>query len=422
MFQLYDSGLEFQQIGRNLWEQGFKHYDKPFSYHAVEVILGNSVYIGMPAWGKIGVGAYRILHGGEPTKIKRKASDTLVVRKDESQYVRSLKPVFPPIVPVELWQRVHDRLRAREHTNPNYGKRRTRRKATHPLNGKLVCPDCDQPMVLGSSMPALGARGKRTRCFNCGTYRRFSRLQCHANTVGWDRLDFAIEMLLETVKGRIDRFTSDPVKALQKESWSKGCEFTQLLDSISEELETGTAEELAEYRKPPASPDTVILDVVFETYNRVHARKTHQLRQELNVIDGELTRIGTLLMEGLPSQTIKKQLFDRMAELEGRKGTIEPQLIPLTVRAETIAEQMESIRRTIEDSEKVMWARLLDSFIAKVVPRFDVDHVGPNRRRRAVLRSIEFIPRESDAARTVLPQVMEISAIRRDRDSSPRPG
>jgi DNA invertase Pin-like site-specific DNA recombinase len=422
MFELYDSGMGFREIGRSLWKQGFKHYDKPFGYHGVETILSNPVYVGLPAWGKIGVGVYRILYNGGPVRVRRKTSDTLVVRKDEAQYIQPQQPVFLPLVPVHLWESVRARLKERAHTNPDFGKRRTKCRTIHPLNGKLFCPDCGEPMVLGSSMPAQGKRGKKTRCFNCGTYRRFSRLKCHANTVGWDRLDGAIEVLLETVKGRVDRFVSDPAKALREEKWSKECEFTRLLCSIGEELETGSRGELAEYRKPPPSADTRILDIVFETYNRIHVRKTQDLRQELEDIDQELMRIGNVLLEGIPSQTVKKRLFDRMAELEARKKIVEPQLVPLTARAETVIAQMEAIRGTIEGTERVARAQMLDSFIEKVIPHFDVEYVGPNRRRRAVLRSVKFIPRESGAARNVLTEAMEIGAAHTDRDSSPRPG
>jgi hypothetical protein len=62
MYELYDKGLEFIPISDMLWDQGYKHYDKPFGWHGVETILRNPVYLGLPAWGKLGVGAYYILH------------------------------------------------------------------------------------------------------------------------------------------------------------------------------------------------------------------------------------------------------------------------------------------------------------------------------------------------------------------------
>lgn len=420
MFELYDSGMGFHAISRSLWGQGFKHYDKPFGHHGLEAILDNPVYIGLPAWGKNGVGAYRILLNGSPTKIRRKTSDTFVVHKDESHYVQPLKPVFAPIVPVDVWQRVHDRLRDRAHTNPDYGKRRTRERTSHPLNGKLYCPDCNEPMVLGSAMPAVNGRGKKTRCFNCGTYRRFCRLKCYANTVGWDRLDTAIDNLMETVKGRIDRLVADPLKTLREEEWARECELTDICTPIEDELIRGIEEGVIEEK--PGDPDKSIFDQAFELYDQIHASRTQSLRQELEGIDREQQRLGNLLLEGIPSETVKKQLFTRLAELEARKKKIEPQLVPLTAQANVLREQLHSISCTIESTEKAGLARLLDKFVEKAIPRFEILTVGPQKKRRAILRSVEFIPRQNEAARSILPVAMELGATRTDMDSSPPPG
>lgn len=413
-YELYDTGLGFAEISRRLWEQGFQHYDKPFGYHGVESILLNPVYVGRPAWGKVGVGTYRILHGGGPARIRRKSSDTLVVRKDESQYAVPVRPVFAPLVPPDLWQRVHDRLKARTHTNPNYGKRRTRSRATHPLNGKLYCPDCDRPMVLGSTMPAVGGRGRKTRCFNCGTYRRFSRVKCHANTVGWDRLDAALAELLRTVRGRIDRLVADPVQTLREERWAKDCELTRVLALVGKEtVETAEGPAAAALLRP-ADPSRGILDQVFEVYESMHAARSDGLRAELAGVEEELDRIGRLLLEGIPSQTVKRKLFDRMAELEERKRAVEPLLVPATARARDLMHQVEAVRRTIDQAEQAAMGRLLDTFVEKAVPRFEVEHVGPKRTRRTSLRSVEFVPRETAAATSILPQTMEFGASRRD--------
>jgi len=419
MFELYDSGLNFTEISGRLWEQGYKHYDKEFLYHGVETILANPVYLGEPAWGKVGVGVYRILHGGAPTIIRRKASDTLVIRKREDQAIKPLHPLFAPIVHPDLWRRVHDRLAGRARTNPQFGKRRTRTRTTHPLNGILFCPDCDTPMVLGSSMPAAGQGGKKTRCFNCGTYRRCSRRECYANTVGWDRLDSAVEKLLETVKGRIGRLIANPQKTLGEELWAKECELTHVMESIAREL-LDARRNPGEHADTPSDPDKPIFEAVVDAYNRMHAGRTEGMREELAVIERELKRLGDLLMEGIPSQTVKKQLFARMAELEARKKVAEPELAPLTVRADVLLQQLASLQRTIEDTDRASTAKLLDLFIEKVIPRFEVESVGPKKLRRAILRAVEFIPKKSPEANQILPQPMEICAARTGRGSSTR--
>ena len=417
MYELYDSGLGFTEISRYLCEQGYMHYDKEFLYHGVEVILSNPVYVGEPGWGKNGVGTYRILHDGGPARVKRKSTDPYVIRKGDDQSIKPLRPLFRPIVPVELWQRVHDKLAARARTNPQFGKRRTRRRATHPLNGKLICPDCDKPMVLGSSMPAVGQKGQKSRCFNCGTYRRYSRSQCHANTVGWDRLDAAVDVLLKSVKGRIDNLLTDPVKTLKEEGWAKECELTRLMSEIMEEVMKDPTDNSAdvELQTDPSKP---ILEVIANAYNRRHSARTAPLRQELDAINQEFTRIGDVLIAGVPSQTVKKQLFERMQKLEAQKQVLELRLTPLTARSDTLLDQLNSISRAIEETNRGAVARLLDTFVARVIPRFDVEYVGPKNRRRAILRSLEFIPHNTEAAANVLPHAMEIGASHKGRGSS----
>ena len=422
MYELYDVGLGFTEISCRLWEQGYKHYDKEFQYHGVETILANPVYVGEPGWGKNGVGAYRILHDGGPARIRRKASDTFVVRKKEDQFAKPLRPLFPPIVPVDLWLRVRARLANRPRTNSAFGRRRTRSQARHPLNGKLFCPDCDAPMVLGSSMPAVGQKGKKTRCFNCGTYRKSSRRKCHANTVGWDRLDAAVDQLLTTVKGRIDRLASDPTRTLQEEGWAKDCELTKAMEAVFQAVLDGPPEARAELDRPPGNPDTPLFDYIVAAYASMHAGQTEAVRADLDLVEQELRRIGTVLIEGVPSRTVRAQLDTRMAELEARKQDLTARLTPLTVRVDALRDQIAAVGRTIEDANRTSVAKLLDEFVEKVIPRFEVLEVGPSKSRRAVLRSVEFIPRRTEAAENILPRAMEFGATHKDRGSWPRPG
>jgi len=414
-YELYDAGMGFHEISRQLWNRGLKHYDKPFGYHGIETILSNPVYIGMPAWGKLGVGTYRVLHGGAPTRIKRKASDRQVIRKDEAQFVQPLKPIFNPMVSLDLWKRVHDRIKARSETNPHFGKRRTRSRSSHPLNGKLYCPDCDSPMVIGSSTPKRRS-GTKTRCFNCGTYRRFCRVKCNANTVGWDHLDTAVKQLLKSVKGRIDRLIADPEKVILQESWAKECELTR----ICGEINTGLIDAIAgkqhdELLSQPPDPKKPILEQAIELYNQIYAHKTEDFEREITSIEEELERIGQLLLEGIPSQTVKKKFYERLAELEARKRSIEPMLVRTTDRAEMLIEQLKAIRQTISDAQTVSLANLLDTFVEKVIPRFDVRIVGKGQ-RRAILRAVEFIPRKTTRAKEVMPSAMEIGVTHKGRD------
>lgn len=209
MYELYLDGMEFGAISDALWDEGLKHYDKPFGYHGIETILANSAYVGLPAWGKVGVGEYRHCLGKQPKQAKRNPSETVTLKKPEEEYIFPLRPLFDPIVPKKLFKKVKEKLSQRSHKNESFGKRRIRDRTTHPLNGKLFCPDCGGPMVLGSFTPGrktlakTNGKARQKRCFICGTYRKTIRRKCFANTVRWEVLDQAVEKLLKVVWNRI---------------------------------------------------------------------------------------------------------------------------------------------------------------------------------------------------------------------------
>lgn len=451
MYELYDSGMGFTDISEALWKQGYLHYDKPFGYHGVETILSNPVYIGEPAWGKLGVGAYYILHGGQPKKVRRRSSDTLVIRKGEDQHARPLKPIFDPIVPRDLWQRVHDRLAERVRVNPSFGKRRTKSRAKHPLNGKLVCPDCGEPMVFGSTM----SRGRSKRYYVCGTYRKTQRKKCHANSVPWSKIDKAVDTLLATVRDRLTALTAPERKVAEtvlKEQWAKETELGRLIYRIvnvafhgtDAELlddETGpndaifdfVKERLAEGQRPTAGANDKVgtfdeekgewvnwdlptyLTWASEFYNQAFEAGVKDARAELDRIDAELQRIADAILGGIPSETVRRTLNARMAELELKKRELNPKLVPLTATAESLIDQLHAIRGTIEQSDSAAKAKLLDSFVDRVVPRFEGE-AGSGRERPV---TFEFVPKH--AARNVLPEPMKICGTRTGKGSSPPP-
>lgn len=419
LYEMYDSGMGFAQMSHSLHAQGMQRYDKPFVSHAIETILSNPVYLGEPAWGKIGVGAYRILHNGQPIKVRRKAKDPFVLRKDESQHIRPLRPAFAPIVAPDLWRRVHDRLAGRAHTNPDFGKRRTRDRTSHPLNGKLICPECRVPMVLGSSIAAKGKRRKSTRCFNCGTYRKSGRLQCHSNAVPFDLLNQAIAQLLGTVAKRIDNLVDNPLKTLKEAEWIKECELTAAFQQIQRELSKGLDNNLIENEQCPDA-DVPIFQQVLATYNRLHAHKTRHLQKERDQLETEIKRLGDLIIARVPSQIVMKMLYDEVAKLEKRKREMEEVMVPATAKAAMVLDQLRAIRKSAANADQAAVGRLLDQFVESVVPHFDVQQVGPNKTRRAHLKSVEFVPQKTQIARNILPDVMEISAAHKGTDSSKR--
>lgn len=137
------------------------------------------------------------------------------------------------------------------------------------------------------------------------------------------------------------------------------------------------------------------------------------------MIEEELERIGQLLLEGIPSQTVKKKFYERLAELEARKRSIEPMLIRPTDRALAVVDHLKAIRQMIGEAQAVSLANLLDTFVEKVIPRFDVRIVGKGK-RRAILRAVEFIPRKTAQAHEFMPSAMEIGVTHTGTGSTQR--
>ncbi len=433
MFQLYAEGMGFAEISENLWKQGYKHYDKPFGYHGVESILSNPAYIGTPAWGKLGVGQYRHAIKKTAAKIKRKSTDTITVKKAEEDFIYPTQPVFPPIVPPDLFETVKKKLQQRQHVNPSFGKRRTRERTRHPLNGKLYCPDCETPMVLGSYTPG---KGKKTRCFHCGLWRKTIRKKCHSNTVPWGKLDEATEELLKLVADRIDAVETGDVSKLKEQEWLRETDLGRTIEAIvakaNERLHSpAERKRLAEFVGADVEPYDLeadveaadnprpLLEVAFAQYARQFEADAAPLVKELADINDELEGIALELPKQRMKPTIYARLEKRAAELEARKADIEPRTIPLTDKAKAILEQLAGIKATIRQTDKAKKAELLDAFLERVYPIFDVQETGPKKKRRAVVVGFRFVPRKD--AEKIMPDTMEYRHSRTGTGSSRPP-
>jgi hypothetical protein len=418
IFELFETGMTHAKISDNLWNQGLKHYDKPFSHNAIETILKNPAYIGHPAWGKVGVGYYLHLLDGKPTKPKRKPNTRQTVPK-ASDAVSAIEPVFEPIVPVDLFRRIQERLESRSVTNPAFGKVRTRDRIKHPLNGKLVCPDCGKPMVLGSSM----SKGYCKRYFICGTYRKTGRKQCSANSIPWDKVDDATDCLLETVKDRLDQLSgAKPVSAtLLKQDWIRQSEIGRIFVQILEEV--GTDPDLVEMTKeyvgekvgtdkPRAKSKAGqkleesfewFLEETLRVYNLQFAISSEAAQDDLKAVNAELDRIAQAIMDGVSSKTVRDKLNSRAAELEQKKTQLELKLVPLTTTLLSLLEQLEAIRKTIIEGTEADRAALLDAFLETVVPHFQGEATKGHG------RDIEFEFRPKDSGRKFMPESMRVA-------------
>jgi hypothetical protein len=480
LFQLYAEGMDFGAISEHLWKQGHKHYDRPFGYHGVDAILRNPAYLGKPAFGKVGTGQYKHTIDRQPQKVKRRSSEPFVQPKAKDQWVMPTLPLFPPVVDPSLFNAVQNRLDQSAHVNPAHGKRRTRDRTAHPLNGKIFCPDCQRPMVLGSYMPGPKTKNKkRFHCFVCGTYRKTIRTECNANTVRFEYLNEATDKLLAIVGDRIDAVTTGNIEELAKAEWLQQTELGRVMAdifrtinpevaarfatahgnaqdamgkartaegkirAIEAELSAmgqtnpkakDTAKEVRKNRKRLADElagaerradllgaDTPnIFERACQVYQAKFDRSAGPIRAELEVVETELANIALELAKGVKSATVRAMLDTRMAELETRKTELTRQATPLTVKAGAILDQLKAIRKTLGDVNQLRRAELLDAFIEAVYPILEVKETTGGKRRTEVV-GFRFVARK-EAAGNMLADEMKILFSRRGTGSSTRPG
>src|SRR6185369_12271204 len=97
----------------------------------------------------------------------------------------------------------------------------------------------------------------------------------------------------------------------------------------------------------------------------------------------------------------KAKWYARLSELEAKKTELTPRLVPLTDTANGLLAQLGSLRESLEAADKGKTTRLLDMFLERVVPVFEVREI--RGKRRTVLTGVRFEPRKNAVGKHVMP-------------------
>lgn len=126
IFEWYAAGENIRKITRLLWETGARpSLNKiKWSKSSIQHILKNDAYIGIVRYGESRM--IRIYEGG---KLKKKR-----VAAPESEHIVA-KGLHDPIIPLDLWERVQERLGNVDRTNTN-------NQLANPVAGLLFCKKC----------------------------------------------------------------------------------------------------------------------------------------------------------------------------------------------------------------------------------------------------------------------------------------
>ncbi len=166
IFEYADQGMGFKAITRRLNEEGYRSKTgKPFSTNSIKTILSNPMYIGKIRYNQVVDWAEKRRKGKNP--------DFLLV-----------DGIHEPLIPLELWNSVHNKLGERSY-------KPARSHQPYILSGLLKCPVCGHGMVPARSK---GAKGQSYRYYTCGQFHNKGKTVCRSNSI---RADVAEEQLLE---------------------------------------------------------------------------------------------------------------------------------------------------------------------------------------------------------------------------------
>lgn len=241
-----------------------------FDGHHVEHMLADPIYIGYFQWNKMAQGKYHRFKGGMP--VPELNLDRNITRNDPADWVQSTRRLFDPLVRLETWTTVQEKLGGR-------GKRPKAPRTPELYLSRLVyCGHCGCQMVGGRNLE-----------FVCGTYHKAARLRratespCRRNGVYQSEIDAYIERYLAETQTKLEVLTAvpdgkhltDPLWSEHDTSWAGFAEGVKRLASylathhpdeyaaILREYEAQRAHERAEMRAAkrsdqPLSPGTML--------------------------------------------------------------------------------------------------------------------------------------------------------------------
>ncbi len=425
--EYYDLGMTNGQIEKALLGRELLYYDKGWGFNCIESILGNSVYIGRPAWAKTATGFYRQAFAGRSAEPRnRNADQPAHYIKDEADFVYPRQLVFPEdaFMDVALFHRVRAKRSARQGAPVRVKSRDT---SKHPLSGLLQCPDCLSPMDIHGTQSK--GKAKAIKYFICSTYVRSRRRKCKANSVKWSYLDQAADSLMKHFAGQLDQVSvlasglngRDQVDDLLKEQMSNADEILHLflemvvdvdVESIDCELDLLKCS-IDEIRNNQQAVADAFFPV-FDRYFRKHELSNSERLKRITELESELDRLAEVAVE-TPSKRQRESIWARSADTQRMIDRLKQSQLSLADRMAALFTQSDALQRLITDTDTVRNSQIWHALIESIVPIWN-EHRAPNEPRVA---GFKFTPKKQLGE--AVPPAMDIFLAPRGTDSSPPP-
>lgn len=401
-----------------------------FSATHLPSMLSQPAYIGKPAWNRRHVGKFHGWTNGRQTRMKKPTTSNGKKRFEENgqaDWIISEVQVFEPIVDLETWGTVQEKLAARE------PKPRQCRSDSFILSGLLICGNCGKPMCGGNRRMRDGSREPE---YYCSTYAKSvaggqkGECSCLRHTVKQrfileelvKYMDDVAEQLraIEEVQRTGDLSLLTPyqeqiVDSLMAEEDNErkmfDCVFAPLQAPVSE---SALREEVnllkiwrnTYYTDPNGFEDclTSYFRHIFENNGPHHSEAAKKLKAEH----------ATLLErhKALPPTAKRAQaaLNEEILSLEAHLDQVESLLEDLASNRNRIADEVSAAMRRIKEASKSLKAEASNSirreqaeFIGKVIDSIvlhfapvsenEPRRTGQIRKRSTKLRRVSIVPK-----------------------------
>lgn len=168
IFLMANKGHGYKKIAYEMNKLGYKtKKKKDFSIATIKGILENPLYIGKIRYNQ---------HENWSEKRRKGKNNNPIIKEG----------IHSPIIELELWNQVQQKLKTRSF--------RPAQSAKPYFLGRLLrCPECGYGMTAAKSR---GKNGKQYRLYQCGQYKNKGRTACQAHTINADKAEkFVIDEL-----------------------------------------------------------------------------------------------------------------------------------------------------------------------------------------------------------------------------------
>ncbi|HEV8066558.1 MAG TPA: recombinase family protein [Planctomycetaceae bacterium] len=392
-------------------------FDGGWSKQRVKELLGNPAYIGMPVMNRRAGGRHWEFVDGKMQPVKAIKGKVKAGRKRETtDYIFPDKPVFKPIVPIDIFNAVQKKL---ENASARYKdlaiKPRSPRIASFYLRNVVYCGRCGRPMRVWNE--TYGDKVYRSYfCPTYGTHGINNPTGCRSHRVKADVLESLVDSYLKETHSKIatllSRKSDDPTEPLTGD-WNDKADELLAIQSRMQQFNKGQGKIVpSSLLKRLNGKKAIVQDL--RLYQYIYNKRKPELEREYKRLDREHTG-EVAKVQRFPSTATKAiaKANKRILEIEPMMATIETQLqrvdgrfhelvADLIHRGKTITAIREKVSTEAQFRRK---AELVKSVIGMAVCHFQpIESTGKVRQSKLV--RVEVFPHDG-AAVSILPDGKE---------------